>query len=51
MKCKYALDKPTILKIWLIQDEIKFLEEARFVLNKQKPIFLKVYSKGKAPFL
>jgi hypothetical protein len=40
-KRKYALDKPTMLKIWpvqietnITQDEIKFFEEARFVLNK-----------------
>jgi hypothetical protein len=39
-KHKYALDNLAILEIWPIkvetnitQDEIKFLEEARFVLN------------------
>jgi len=38
---KYALDKPVVSKIWLIQvesnltqDQIKFLEDAWFVLNK-----------------
>jgi hypothetical protein len=41
-KCKYALDRPIVPKIWLVeaktnftQDEIKFLEEAGFVLNRQ----------------
>jgi hypothetical protein len=45
-KRKYALDKPTILEIWLIKvetnltiDEIKSLEEVGFVLNKQRSIF------------
>jgi hypothetical protein len=46
-KRKYALNIPVVPKIWPIQaktnptqDEIKSLEEARFVLNKQQPIFL-----------
>jgi hypothetical protein len=46
-KCKYALDKPVVWKIWPIktetnfaQDEIKSLKEVGFVLNKQHPIFL-----------
>jgi hypothetical protein len=45
-KHKYALDKPTVLEIWLIKvetnltiDEIKSLEEVGFVLNKQRLIF------------
>jgi hypothetical protein len=40
MKHKYALDRPVVQKIWLVQaepnltqDEIKSLEEAGFVLN------------------
>jgi hypothetical protein len=40
-KCKYALDRPVVLKNWPIktktnftQDEIKSFEEARFVLNR-----------------
>jgi hypothetical protein len=47
-KHKYAFDKLTISKFWPIQvktnfmqDEIKFLEEVRFVLNKRQPIFPK----------
>jgi hypothetical protein len=46
MKHKYALDIPAILEIWhvkvetnITQDEIKFLEEVGFVLNRQQPIF------------
>jgi hypothetical protein len=42
MKCKYALDRLVVSKNWHVkvetnftQDEIKSLEEARFVLNKQ----------------
>jgi hypothetical protein len=45
-KRKYAFDKLTISKIWPIQvktnfmqDEIKFLQEVRFVLNKRQTIF------------
>ncbi len=45
-KHKYALDKPFVLEIWpiqvetnLIEDEIKFLEEVRFVFNRQQLIF------------
>jgi hypothetical protein len=41
-KHKYALDRPTILEIWLIKaetnltiDEIKSLEEVGFVLNRK----------------
>jgi hypothetical protein len=41
-KCKYALDRPNVLEIWLIKvetnltiDEIKSLEEVGFVLNRQ----------------
>jgi hypothetical protein len=48
MKRKYALDRPTVLEIWLIQlktnftqDEIKSFEEVGFVLNKQQPMFLR----------
>jgi hypothetical protein len=40
-KHKYALDRPIVLEIWpikvetnLTQDEIKFLQEMRFVLNR-----------------
>jgi hypothetical protein len=40
-KRKYALDRPTVPKIWHVQaktnftqNEIKSLEETRFVLNK-----------------
>ncbi len=47
-KCKYALDKFAIQKIWLIQtktnltqDEIKFFEEAWFVLNNWQSMFLR----------
>jgi hypothetical protein len=47
-KCKYALDKPAVPKIWpvqvetnLTQDEIKYLEEAKFVLNNQQLMFLR----------
>jgi hypothetical protein len=43
----YALDRPIVLVIWpiqvetnLTQDEIKSLEEAKFVLNRRQPIFL-----------
>jgi hypothetical protein len=35
MKRKYALDRPAIPEIWLIQDEIKSLEKVVFILNKQ----------------
>jgi hypothetical protein len=45
-KRKYALDRPIVSKIWLVQaktnftqDEIKFIEKAGFVLNKRQPIF------------
>jgi len=41
MKCKYALDILAMLEIWPIkaetnftQDDIKFLEEVGFVLNR-----------------
>jgi hypothetical protein len=40
-KHKYALDKSVVLEIWhvqvetnFIQDEIKFIEKVRFVVNK-----------------
>jgi hypothetical protein len=35
----------------LMQDEIKSFEEVGFVLNKQQPIFFKIYLEKKAPFL
>jgi hypothetical protein len=45
-KHKYALDILVVLKIWhvqvktnITQDEIKSLEEKRFVLNKQQLMF------------
>jgi hypothetical protein len=53
-KRKYALDRPIAPKIWplqvetnLTQDEIKSLEEARFVLNKQHLMFPQSLFEGK----
>jgi hypothetical protein len=48
MKHKYALDKLVIPKIWFIQNEINFLEEARFVLNNRQLIFPQSLFKGES---
>jgi hypothetical protein len=52
-KRKYALDKPVVSEIWLVQaktnltqDEIKFIEKVGFVLNKQQWIYLNNLFKG-----
>ncbi len=57
-KHKYALDRPTILEIWLIKaetnltiDEIKSLEEVGFVLNRKWPIFLQSLFGGESSIL
>jgi hypothetical protein len=55
-KHKYALNILIIPKIWsiqtktnLTQDEIKSFGEARFVLNRQQPIFLRSLFRGENP--
>jgi hypothetical protein len=55
MKCKYALDRLVVPKIWVVQvetnltqDEIKFLEEVGFVLNKQQSMLSRSLFRGES---